>query len=243
MLFHSPAFIFGFLPLCFLGFLCVHRLWGWQAALLWLAGASLVFYGQWSLALAGLLLGSILFNYGAARLLLARVESRRTAFRLLLGAIAVNLGLLGYFKYTNFFIDNVNLVAGTSFSHLSIILPIGISFYTFIQIGFLVEVYNRQVGAIRFGHYLLFASFFPCVTAGPIAAPAAAPSNTPSAKGAMWSASTSFLNRPMPNTVSATAMRVLSKPAGCPLASCGSMSFCRTIGPAVTQGKNEANSR
>jgi alginate O-acetyltransferase complex protein AlgI len=168
MLFHSPAFIFGFLPLCFLGFLGVHRLWGWQAALLWLAGASLVFYGQWSPALAGLLLGSILFNYGAARLLLARVESRRTAFRLLLGAIAVNLGLLGYFKYTNFFIDNVNLVTGTSFSHLSIVLPIGISFYTFIQIGFLVEVYNRQVGAIRFGDYLLFASFFPCVTAGPI---------------------------------------------------------------------------
>ena len=168
MLFHSPAFIFGFLPLCFLGFLCVHRLWGWQAALLWLAGASLVFYGQWSPALAALLLGSILVNYGAARLLLAKVDSRRIARQLLLGAIAVNLGLLGYFKYTNFFIDNVNLLAGTSFSHLSIILPIGISFYTFIQIGFLVEVYNRQVGAIRFGDYLLFASFFPCVTAGPI---------------------------------------------------------------------------
>jgi alginate O-acetyltransferase complex protein AlgI len=168
MLFHSPAFMFGFLPLCFVGFLCVHRLWGWRAALLWLAGASLVFYGQWSAALAGLLLGSILFNYGAAQLLLAKIDSRRVARRLLLGAITANLALLGYFKYSNFLIDNVNLLAGTSFSHLSIILPVGISFYTFVQIGFLVEVYNRQVGAIRFGDYLLFASFFPCVTAGPI---------------------------------------------------------------------------
>ena len=53
-------------------------------------------------------------------------------------------------------------------AHLDILLPVGISFYTFIQIGFLVEVYNRQVGEVRFRHYLLFASFFPCVTAGPI---------------------------------------------------------------------------
>ena len=62
----------------------------------------------------------------------------------------------------------MNLLAGSALPHLDILLPVGISFYTFIQIGFLVEVYNRQVGEIRFGHYLLFGSFFPCVTAGPI---------------------------------------------------------------------------
>jgi alginate O-acetyltransferase complex protein AlgI len=168
MLFHSPAFIFGFLPLCFLGFVAVHRLWGWDAALLWLAGASLAFYGQWSPALAALLAGSILFNYGAVRLILVRVDDRRSARRLLLAALAANLALLGYFKYTNFLIDNANLLTGSALPHLDILLPVGISFYTFIQIGFLVEVYNRQVGEIRFSHYLLFASFFPCVTAGPI---------------------------------------------------------------------------
>jgi alginate O-acetyltransferase complex protein AlgI len=168
MLFHSPEFIFGFLPLCFLGFVAVRRLWGWQPALLWLAAASLVFYGQWSAALACLLLGSILFNFGAARLLLAKIESRRTARRLLLIALSANLALLGYFKYSNFFIDNLNQIAGSSLPHLNVIMPIGISFYTFIQIGFLVEVYNRQVSQIRFSHYLLFGSFFPCITAGPI---------------------------------------------------------------------------
>ncbi|HEX5077755.1 MAG TPA: MBOAT family O-acyltransferase [Geminicoccaceae bacterium] len=168
MLFHSPAFIFGFLPICFLGFVLVHRLWGWDRALLWLAGASLVFYGQWSPALAGLLLGSILFNHGAARLILRNIDQRRRARRLLLGAVAANLALLAYFKYTNFLIDNANLLLGSALPHLDILLPVGISFYSFVQIGFLVEVYNRQVGEIRFGHYLLFGSFFPCVTAGPI---------------------------------------------------------------------------
>jgi alginate O-acetyltransferase complex protein AlgI len=168
MLFHSPVFIFGFLPLCFLSFALVHRLWGWQPALLVLAAASLLFYGQWSWALAGLLLASILCNFGAARWILARIDSRPTAGRILCGAIAANLALLGYFKYTNFLIDNVNLVAGWSLPHWQIILPVGISFYTFIQIGFLVEVYTRQVKEVCFGHYLLFGSFFPCITAGPI---------------------------------------------------------------------------
>jgi D-alanyl-lipoteichoic acid acyltransferase DltB (MBOAT superfamily) len=168
MLFHSPAFIFGFLPLCFVGFGLLYRFWGWQPALLGLAAASLVFYGQWGWALAGLLLGSILFNFAAARLMLGRIRSRRSTGPILYGAIAANLALLGYFKYVNFLIDNVNLIAGASFAHWQVMLPVGISFYSFIQIGFLIEVHNRQVEEIRFGHYLLFGSFFPCITAGPI---------------------------------------------------------------------------
>src|SRR5919106_4906426 len=126
MLFHSSEFLFGFLPVCFLGFVTVQRVWGREPALLWLAGASLVFYAQWSLALAGLLLGSILFNFGAARLLLARIDSRRTAGRLLLSALAANLALLGYFKYANFFIDNLNQIAGSSMPRLNVLLPVGI---------------------------------------------------------------------------------------------------------------------
>jgi D-alanyl-lipoteichoic acid acyltransferase DltB (MBOAT superfamily) len=168
MLFHSPAFIFGFLPLCFIAFGLLYRFWGWQPALLGLAAASLVFYGQWGWALAGLLLGSILCNFAAARLMLGRIRSRRSTGPILSGAIAANLALLGYFKYANFLIDNVNLIAGASFAHWQVMLPVGISFYTFIQIGFLIEVHNRQVEDIRFGHYLLFGSFFPCITAGPI---------------------------------------------------------------------------
>lgn len=166
MLFHSPEFIFAFLPLCFFGFLAVHRFAGWDWALLWLAGASLVFYGQWSLALAALLLVSILFNYATAKAIHATEGRLSNGF--LIGGVVANLGLLGYFKYTNFLLENVNAILTTNVPETHIILPVGISFYTFIQIGFLVEVYNRQVTEFKFAHYLLFGSFFPCVTAGPI---------------------------------------------------------------------------
>ncbi len=168
MLFHSYEFIFGFLPVCLIVFLAVHRWLGRESALVWLGAASIFFYGQWSLAHAALLTGSIVANFTLAKLLIASRDKGRLPFLLLLLAIAANLGLLGYFKYTNFFIENINLVAGSSLPFLEILFPVGISFYTFIQIGFLVEVYNKQVNEIRFSHYLLFGSFFPCVTAGPI---------------------------------------------------------------------------
>jgi alginate O-acetyltransferase complex protein AlgI len=103
MLFHSPEFIFAFLPICFFGLVLIHRLWGWQPALSWLAAASVFFYGQWSLALAALLTASILSNYAVARVLLANLDQRRLASFVLIGAIAANLALLFYFKYTNFF--------------------------------------------------------------------------------------------------------------------------------------------
>ncbi|HSA80024.1 MAG TPA: MBOAT family O-acyltransferase [Geminicoccaceae bacterium] len=168
MLFHSPAFIFAFLPICFLGFVLIHRFWGWERALSWLAAASIFFYGQWSLALAALLTGSILTNYAVVRVLLAKLDQRRLASSILMGAIAANLSLLAYFKYANFFIDNIDALLGPVLSHIKVILPIGISFYTFIQIGFLIETYNGQVKEVSFTHYFLFGSFFPCVTAGPI---------------------------------------------------------------------------
>ena len=147
----------------------MHRLWGWDAALLWLAGASLVFYGQWSPALAGLLLGSILFNFGAARLLLARVDDRRIARRLLLAAIAANLALLGYFKYTNFLIDNVNLLTGSIAAASATSCCRSASRSTpSSRSAFWSRSTIARSARSRFRHYLLFASFFPCVTAGPI---------------------------------------------------------------------------
>jgi len=168
MLFHSYEFIFGFLPAVFLVFLVVHQLFGRDKALLWLVAASLFFYAQWSPILAGLLVASIIVNFGFAKILMANKEKKSVAKPMLLFGVAANLCFLGYFKYANFFIDNVNAVAGTNYPFMEILLPVGISFYTFIQIGFLVEVYNRQVNELSFGKYFLFASFFPYITAGPI---------------------------------------------------------------------------
>ncbi len=168
MLFHSYQFIFGFLPLCFLGFGVIVRWRGWQAGIVWLAAASLVFYGQWSVLHAAILAGSIVVNYAFAVLLIKARERAKPAFALLMTALACNLGLLIYFKYTNFLIDNLNTVFGTATPHLQIVYLVGISFFTFIQIGVLCEIYSGQLSSIRFSHFFLISSFFPCVTAGPI---------------------------------------------------------------------------
>ncbi len=168
MLFHSYEFIFGFLPAVFAGFVIIHRLLGRPQALLWLIGASFFFYGQWSPLHAALLGASIAVNFGFVRALIGLKENKAASKAVLLAGVAANLGALGYFKYTNFLLENVNALAGTGFSNVEVLLPIGISFYTFIQIGYLVETYNRQVSEAKLADYALFASFFPYITAGPI---------------------------------------------------------------------------
>jgi D-alanyl-lipoteichoic acid acyltransferase DltB (MBOAT superfamily) len=168
MVFNSYQFIFGFLPLTYLGFVIAHRLGGWPAAFKLLAAASLAFYGQWGLALLAILLVSVAANYSIGNVILRLTENRRLATLVLIGGISANIASLAYFKYANFLIDIVNAGAGSGFSHIHLILPIGISFYTFIQIGYLIDAYNGQVERPGFGRYLLFATFLPCVTAGPL---------------------------------------------------------------------------
>ena len=168
MTFSSFEFLLVFLPLCYAGFLLVHRLWGWSAVFPYLGVASLVFYAQWSLALAAILAASATANLLISKIMTARLEKGESARGLLLFAVTANLVALGYFKYLNFFIDTLNSAGGVGIPNLDIILPIGISFYTFIQIGYLVEISNGQAKAPTAGRYILFACFFPCVTAGPL---------------------------------------------------------------------------
>lgn len=168
MLFHSIDFIFGFLPACFLAFVLIRKLVGKRASILWLCAASIFFYGQWSLTHAMLLVGSVSANFVFVKAIMALND--RPQFRKLVfwSSIAANLGLLGYLKYSNFFIENINAVSGAGLDHLSLIVPIGVSFFTFIQIGFLMEVNNRQVKEVGFLDYFMFGSFFSYVTAGPL---------------------------------------------------------------------------
>lgn len=168
MVFHSYAFILVFLPIVLAGYLVLSKkLSKSQPAQLWLVAASLVFYGLWDIRYLPLLLGSALANFGiiwALTRLLADDWRRRPL--LVLGIVA-NLAVLGYFKYANFFLENINAL-GTDVGYLQLALPVGISFYTFIQIGCLVDAYNGQVEGLGFSKYLLFATFFPYVTAGPL---------------------------------------------------------------------------
>lgn len=168
MLFNSYEFLFLFFPLVLAG----HFLLGPQRALAaarFLGAASLFFYGWWSLSALPLLLASIGFNY-LAGLWVTPLAGRSERVRLwrLRGALAVNLGLLGVFKYADFFIGNVNAAAGTAWPLPHLLLPIGISFYTFTQIAFLVDAWAGKVRERSFSHYLLFVTYFPHLIAGPV---------------------------------------------------------------------------
>ena len=172
MLFNSYAFIFFFFPIVLLGFFLIGKR-NVRAAAGFLALASLFFYGWWSVKALPLLAASICFNYWAG-LRLTRGPGRTDAGRkrMLVVALVVNLTVLAIFKYANFFLGNVNeglAAAGfTPLPMLHIALPIGISFYTFTQIAFLVDCWQDKVHERSFIHYLLFVTYFPHLIAGPV---------------------------------------------------------------------------
>ena len=165
MPFQSYVFLFAFLPLTVAGYYACAKAFGYPRARLWLIAASLVFYGYHSLPALGLLLLSIGFNYGVSVLMARR---RPLAGRLLVLAIVANVVYLGTFKYLDFAIDNLNALAHLSLAHVALIFPLGISFYTFFQIAYLVEFSAAQAAPDSPGGYVLFAAFFPYVTAGPL---------------------------------------------------------------------------
>jgi alginate O-acetyltransferase complex protein AlgI len=164
MLFNSFGFIFLYLPVVLGGFFLIAR-GSHRLAAGWLALASVFFYGWWDARFVALLLSSIVFNYGAGYAI-AQSQAAR-AKRLLVGAVTANLLLLCYFKYANFFIATANGL-GAGFGLLDIVLPLGISFFTFTQIAFLVDVYRGQAREFNFVHYLLFVTWFPHLIAGPV---------------------------------------------------------------------------
>jgi len=169
MLFNSFIFIFAFLPIVFFGFFRIGK-HSHALASLWLAAASLFFYGWWDVRFVGLLLCSIVFNY-AIGYQIGHAVARKSvvkAKRLLIISVCSNLILLVYFKYINFFVENINQLSGMSLSVSEVILPLGISFFTFTQIAFLVDTYQGKVKEYNFVHYALFVTYFPHLIAGPV---------------------------------------------------------------------------
>ena len=173
MLFNSYGFIFLYLPLVLLGFFLLARA-SHKLAAGWVAAASLFFYGYWNPAYVGLLFGSIVCNYalglGIARSRESGIRGQGSAKskRLLVLAITANLLLLCYYKYANFFLDSINSIASSQLSLGEIILPLGISFFTFTQIAFLADTYQGKVKEVNFIHYTLFVTYFPHLIAGPV---------------------------------------------------------------------------
>lgn len=166
MSFQSYTFLFALLPVSVAGWWLLNWRGHGRLAQGFLLVVSLAFYGKGNLAFLPLLLGSILFNFLVGKAMGALPRARKPL--LVLGLLG-NLGLLGYFKYANFFLDNLNWLLGTSIGALSLLLPLGISFFTFQQIAFLVDRYRGDPADYTLLEYACFVSFFPCVTSGPIA--------------------------------------------------------------------------
>lgn len=165
MLFNSYVFIFAFLPFVLLGFFLIKSLGNKYLLEGWLVLSSLFFYSWWNIYFLPLLLVSVIVNYSAGRLIATSESSARVKMFLVLGVV-FNLGLLGYFKYANFFLENMRWALGDISAN--VMLPLAISFFTFQQIAYLVDckVYNKHES--NFITYSLFVSFFPQLIAGPI---------------------------------------------------------------------------
>ena len=166
MLFPTFTFILGFLPITIIVYyLLSSRHPG--ASRLWLVAASFVFYAWFNWSYSLILGGSLIMNW-----LFAGWLYKKRSRLILTAGIICNVLLLGYFKYYDFFIDNVNAIFGTSFLLKHILLPLGISFFTFQQISFLQQVYSDTLERrYSFSSYALFVCFFPQLIAGPIVLP------------------------------------------------------------------------
>ena len=161
MLFHSQIFLLLFLPVTLFGYYGLARKPGGR--IWWLILASFVFYGYWDYRLIPLLAGSIIVNW-----LLARLHPRVPARLIAILGVTANLLVLGIFKYADFFADVAAWFSGQPREPWSIILPLGISFFTFQQISYLVDLERRGTPAYGFRDYALFVCFFPQLIAGPI---------------------------------------------------------------------------
>jgi len=168
MLFNSHEFLFFFLPAVLAGYWWLNGHSAPRIALAWLVVASLFFYGWWNPVYLWVLIASMVGNYAFGRAIAAwRPHGAGGAVLLALG-VAANLGLLGYFKYSGFLLDNLNALAGDGWSPAQVILPLGISFFTFQQIAYLADCRTLGTAERDFVKYGLFVSFFPQLIAGPI---------------------------------------------------------------------------
>jgi alginate O-acetyltransferase complex protein AlgI len=163
MLFNSYLFIFAFLPIALLVFLILSKRKTIGAQLIWLAAWSCVFYAYWNPKYIIVLMASVVVNYVIAQKLMDNKNKL-----LFTTGILFNIAVIGYFKYTGFFLHNFNMLMSSNFSLHTLALPLGISFITFQKIAYLVDVYQGRVTERNFLRFLVFISFFPQLIAGPI---------------------------------------------------------------------------
>lgn len=171
MVFNTFEYIFLFLPVAWGAYFVVNRYLGTTLARVVLIFFSLFFYGCWNPLYLPLLLISVVINYGIGFALQGGVAAAAGSMRrkiILLPGLIFNIGLLGYYKYSDFLIVNINAAAGSNIGLLNLLLPLGISFFTFMQISFLVDSYRGNIKETGILPYVQYITFFPYIVSGPI---------------------------------------------------------------------------
>lgn len=167
MLFNSYIFIFLFLPLTLAGWYLLNHYRAHEMAKVFLAGMSLWFYGYFNTYYLAIILLSIGANY-LISWFFSRSKENWTNRLCLFAGIVTNLGILFYFKYYDFFLDNINILFRQDFNLKHIVLPLGISFFTFQQLSFIIDRYRGDAPHYSLVNYVTFVTFFPQLIAGPI---------------------------------------------------------------------------
>lgn len=168
MLFNSAQFILIFLPIVLIVYYSLNKLRLIKISSAWLIMASLYFYSAYNINYLPVIITSIIFNYAIGSTLSDSIKIKINRKILLIFAIAGNLLILGYYKYFNFLIENINNLCHQQFNYMNIIMPLAISFFTFQQIAYLIDSYNGKTKEYDFLTYCLFITFFPRLMQGPI---------------------------------------------------------------------------
>lgn len=177
MIFSSYTFLFAFLPIVVIVYFVMAKYVNRTVQHTFLVLASLFFYGyidlingvRTGIPHVAIIMLSVIVNFGSAKIIAAIKENKSLIRKgIFIFAILFNVGLLGYYKYTRFILDNINIVFDTHFTIKYVILPIGISFFTFQQIAYQIRIWKREESVPSFLDYSLFITFFPQLVAGPI---------------------------------------------------------------------------
>jgi len=169
LLFNSFEFIFLFLPIAFFIYFYLNKKKLVTASKIFLVLSSLFFYSWWNIIYLPLILISMIFNFKIGKLILENKEREIfTKKRLLTIGIIINISLLGYFKYADFFIKNTNYFFNFEFTELKLALPLAISFFTLQQVAYLIETFRGKIKENSFLNYGVFVTFFPQLISGPI---------------------------------------------------------------------------
>lgn len=173
MLFNSFEFILCFLPVVFIVYFVLNKQRLVAAGKVWIVFSSLFFYSWWDISYLPLILCSLFVNYAIGSSFKSNptgpnLKRKVSQKAVLIFGVVLNLALLGYFKYADFFIKNTNAMFHTNFDLLHLVLPLAISFFTFQQIAYLVDAYKGEANEYDFMNYSVFVTFFPQLIAGPI---------------------------------------------------------------------------